>query len=134
MRAVTVTVEVESSAPAEEVWELYSQPERWKEWAPHIRAPHGLGSPEVEPGASGHIRFAGLAPVWGEITSKRPGRSWTWRVGLVELTHTVEPRNGSGTTIGLEMRAPAPMELGIRLTYAPITKLLLNNLARKAEG
>lgn len=134
MRAVTVTVEVESNAPAEEVWELYSQPERWKEWAPHIRAPHGLGSPEVEPGASGHIRFAGLAPVWGEITSKRPGRSWTWRVGLVELTHTVEPRNGSGTTIGLEMRAPAPMELGIRLTYAPITKLLLNNLARKAEG
>jgi hypothetical protein len=115
------------------VWDLYAQPSRWKEWAPHIRAPRDLGSPEVEPGASGRIRVAGVAPVWAEVTSKRPGESWTWRVGLVELTHTVQPK-GSGSTIGLAMRAPAPMELAIRATYAPITKLLLKNLARKAEG
>ena len=127
-------MEVESSANPERVWELYAQPEHWKEWAPHVRSPRGLGSPEVEPGASGHIRLAGLAPVWAEVTSKRPGRSWTWRVGLVELTHTVEPRNGGGSTVGLAMRAPAPMELAIRIGYAPITKLLLKNLARKAES
>jgi len=131
---MTVHVEVSSDATPERAWELYSQPARWKEWAPHIRAPHGLGSPEVEPGASGHIRLVGLAPVWAEITSKRPGQSWTWRVGLVELTHTVEPRNGGGSVVGLAMRAPAPMELAIRLTYAPITKLLLKNLARKAAA
>ena len=131
---MTVHVEVESTAAPEKVWELYSQPSRWKEWAPHIRAPHDLGTPEVEPGASGRIRLAGVAPVWAEVTSKRPGRSWTWRVGLVELTHTVDPRNGGGSTIGLAMRAPAPMELGIRLSYAPMTKLLLKNLARKAES
>lgn len=129
---MTVHVQVDSDASPEQAWELYAQPARWKEWAPHIRAPHGLGSPEVEPGASGHIRLAGLAPVWAEITAKRPGRSWTWRVGLVELTHTVEPNGSGGSTIGLAMRAPAPMELAIRATYAPITKLLLNNLARKA--
>ena len=131
---VTVHVEVESEAAPEEVWDLYAQPERWKEWAPHIRAPRNLGSPEVEPGASGRIHLAGLAPVWAEVTAKRPGRSWTWRVGLVELTHTVEPRNGGGSTIGLEMRAPAPMEMAIRVSYAPITKKLLKNLARKAEA
>jgi hypothetical protein len=131
---VTVHVEVESSAAPERVWELYAQPSRWKEWAPHIRAPHGLGSPEVEPGASGRIRVAGVAPVWAEITSKRAGESWTWRVGLVELTHTVKSAIGGGSVIGLAMRAPAPMELAIRATYAPITKLLLKNLARKAEA
>jgi uncharacterized protein YndB with AHSA1/START domain len=130
---VTVHVEVDSKAPPEKVWDLYARPGRWKEWAPHVRAPSGLGSPEVEPGASGRIRLAGLAPVWAEVTAKRPGRSWTWRVGLVELTHTVDPRNGNGSTIGLAMRAPAPMELAIRMTYAPVTKLLLKNLARKAE-
>jgi len=131
---VTVQVEVPSDATPEAVWELYSQPERWKEWAPHVRAPRGLGSPEVEPGASGRIRLAGLAPVWAEVTAKRPGNSWTWRVGLVELTHTVEPRNGGSSTLGLEMRAPAPVELAIRIGYAPITKLVLKNLARKAEA
>jgi uncharacterized protein YndB with AHSA1/START domain len=131
---VTVHVEVESEAAPERVWNLYAQPERWKEWAPHIRGPHNLGSPEVEPGASGRIRLAGVAPVWAEVTAKRPGRSWTWRVGLVELTHTVAPRNGGGSTIGLEMRAPAPMEIAIRVSYAPITKRLLRRLARKAEA
>ncbi len=131
---MTVHVNVDSDAAPERVWDLYAQPERWKEWAPHIRAPRGLGSPEVEPGASGHIRLAGLAPVWAEVTAKRPGRSWTWRVGLVELTHTVDPRTGGGSTIGLQMRAPAPMELAIRLSYAPMTKALLKRLARKAES
>ena len=131
---MTVLVDVDSSASPERVWELYAQPKRWKEWAPHIRSPQGLGSPEVEPGASGRVHIAGVAPVWAEVTSKRPGRSWTWRVGLVELTHTVEPRNGGGSTVGLAMRAPAPMEMAIRIGYAPITKLLLRNLARKAEA
>ncbi len=130
---MTVNVEVESEAAPERVWDLYAQPERWKEWAPHIRAPRNLGSPEVEPGASGRIRLVGLAPVWAEVTAKRPGQSWTWRVGLVELTHTVVARNG-GSTIGLQMRAPAPVEMAIRATYAPITKKLLKNLARKAEA
>ena len=130
---MTVHVQVRSDAAPERVWDLYARPERWKEWAPHIRSPHDLGNPEVEPGASGHIRIAGLAPVWAEVTAKRPGRSWTWRVGLVELTHTVDPRNGGGSTIGLAMRAPAPVEMAIRLGYAPITKLILKNLARKAE-
>ena len=131
---MTVYLQVDSVAAPDRVWDLYAQPARWKEWAPHIRSPHGLGAPEVEPGASGRIHLAGLAPVWAEVTSKRPGRSWTWRVGLVELTHTVSPRPGGGSTIGLAMRAPAPMELAIRIGYAPITKLLLKNLARKAES
>lgn len=131
---MTVNVMIESSASPERVWELYAQPERWKEWAPHVRSPRGLGHPEVEPGSSGRIRLAGLAPVWAEITSVRPSRSWTWRVGLAELTHTVDPAPGGGTAIGLAMRAPAPMEMAIRVGYAPLTKLLLLNLARKAES
>jgi len=130
---VTVNVLVESSASPESVWELYAQPRRWKEWAPHIRAPKGLGDPEVEPGRSGRIHLAGIAPVWAEVTSLRPGRSWTWRVGVTELTHTVEPDEDGGSVIGLAMRAPAPLEVAIRMSYAPMTKLLLKNLARKAE-
>ncbi len=130
---MTVSVEVPSAASPDKVWELYAQPERWKEWAPHVRAPHGLGSPEVVPGSSGRIRLAGVAPVWAEVTAVRPGASWTWRVGLVELTHTVDPTPG-GSKIGLAMRAPKPMEMAIRMTYAPLTRLLLKNLARKAEA
>lgn len=130
---MTVHVEVESSAEPDRVWELYAQPERWREWAPHLRSPKGLGHPEVEPGSSGRIYLAGLAPIWAEVTSLRPGRSWTWRVGVTELTHTVEPRDRGGSVIGLAMRAPLPVEIAIRMSYAPLTRLLLHNLARKAE-
>ena len=118
---MTVHVEVESEAAPERVWDLYAQPERWKEWAPHIRAPRNLGSPEVEPGASGRIRLAGFAPVWAEVTAKRPGQSWTWRVGLVELTHTVVAQKRRLDHRPRDASAGAGGD-GDPVSYAPITK------------
>ena len=100
---------------------------------PHVRSPQGLGEPEVRAGAGGSIRLAGAVPVLATITSVDPGQAWSWRVGRVELRHSVEPAAGGGTDIGLQIDAPRPLELVLRLTYAPLTKLLLGNLARVAE-
>ena len=84
-------------------------------------------------GASGSIRLAGAVPVPATITSVDPGRAWSWRVGRVELRHSVGPAAGGGTEIGLEIDAPRGLELALRVGYAPLTKLLLGNLARVAE-
>ncbi len=131
---MTVHVEVASEAAPEAVWDLYAQPERWKEWAPHVRAPRGLGSPEVEPGASGRIRLGGLAPVWAEVTAKRPGNSWTWRVGLVELTHTVEPTQRRRLDDrARDARSRADGDGNPRQLRAD-HQAVLKNLARKAEA
>ena len=122
-----------SSASPERVWALYAQPGRWSEWAPHVRSPQGLGNPEVRVGASGSVRLAGAVPVPATITSVDPGRAWSWRVGPAQLRHSVGLASDGGTEIGLAIDAPRAVELALRVGYAPITKLLLGNLARVAE-
>ena len=70
-------------------------------------------------------------PIAATITAVEPGRSWSWHVGPATLRHTVEP-DGDGTSIGLEIDAPRALDAAIRVLYAPLTRLLLANLARAA--
>ena len=42
-----------SRARSTVAWALISQPDRWSDWAPHLRGAWGLGRPEVELGATG---------------------------------------------------------------------------------
>ena len=121
--------EVHSAAPPERVWELLAQPARWADWAPHVRGASGLGELEVEAGARGTVSLLGVVPVPARITAKEPGRSWTWRVGPVELEHRVRPR-GSGSCVAIDLRAPLP----VRLAYGPLVALLVRNLARVAAS
>jgi uncharacterized protein YndB with AHSA1/START domain len=130
---VSIEVKATSAAAPERVWELYVRPARWSEWAPHVRAPSGLGDPEVRAGAEGSIRLMGTVPVPARITAVEPDRAWAWRVGPAELRHTVAPATGGGSEIGLEIRAPRALELALRIGYAPLAGLLLRNLARVAE-
>jgi len=120
------------NATPERVWELVARPDRWTEWAPHVRDPEGLGAPEVRAGNRGSVRLLGLVPVNARITAKRDGRLWTWRVGPVTLRHRVEPAPG-GAEASIELIAPALLEPALRVTYGPAIALLLRNLARVAE-
>jgi hypothetical protein len=129
---VTLTYRAESTAPAERVWELLARPERWREWAPHVRGARRLGSPEIEPGARGAVLLLDALPVPARITGKRRGRSWSWQVGPVEIEHRVEPRAG-GCSVIVELRAPAAVALPLRVTYGPLVAALVRNLARVAS-
>jgi len=130
---VTLTYRAECAAPAERAWVLVACPRRWHEWAPHVRGAHGLGSPEIELGARGAVLLLGALPVPVRITGKRPGRSWSWQVGQVEIEHRVEARAG-GCSVIVELRAPAAMALPLRVTYGPLVAVLVRNLARVASG
>lgn len=127
-----LTYTASSTAPPATAWRLYAEPRRWSSWAPHVRGAWGLGHPEVRAGARGAVRLLGLIPVPARVTSKGPGRSWSWRVGPVELVHRVEARAG-GCVVALDILAPAPLEAALRRTYGPLTAMLLRNLARVAE-
>ena len=129
-----VSYRATSSAPAGAAWALLAQPARWCEWAPHIRGAWGLGSPEVVEGARGAVRLLGMLPVPARITDKRPARSWTWRVGPVDMVHRVTGRRGGGCEIAVELSAPGPLEPALRATYGPVIQLLVRRLAAAAEG
>ena len=120
-----------SNAPASAAWELFARPERWHEWAPHLRGAWGLGFPEVEPGSRGAAAVLGALPVPATVMAKDPGRSWTWRVGPVGMDHRVRPL-GDGCEVEGELKAPQPLAAALAVWYGPVIQLLLRNLARCA--
>ncbi len=121
-----------SDATEAEAWSLLARPARWHEWAPQLRGAWGLGEPEVREGARGAARLLGVVPVPAVITAVDPGRAWSWRVGPVELDHRVDPAPHGGSVVTVTMRAPAPIEAALRVTYGPVVQLLVLNLARVA--
>lgn len=129
-----LTYEAESPAPAEQVWPLIARPDRWHEWAPHVRGARGLGDGEVEPGRRGAAKLLGVVPVPVEVTAKVDGRCWAWRVGPVSLVHRVRPRSDGGCVVGVDVHAPAPLEPAVALTYGPVIDLLVHHLARTAPN
>src|SRR4051794_39265540 len=108
-----------SSAPADAAWPLLARPARWREWAPHLGGTWGLGAPEVRVGALGAARLLGALPVPARIVAKRPGRSWTWRVGLVEMVHRVEPRTRAGCDVAIDVIAPPPPQAAAAAAHRP---------------
>lgn len=122
-----------SDAPARELWPLLARPERWPEWAPHLRGAWGLGWPEVKPGATGAARLLGFVPVPATILRKRAGWSWAWRVGPVEMDHRLVP-TGRGTDVEITLNAPRPLELALAASYGPLMMLALRRLAARPAG
>ena len=127
-----LTYSAETTAPPAAAWALLARPAEWSSWAPQLRGAWGLGSPEVEVGARGAARLLGVVPVPATIVAKDPGRSWTWRVGPLELDHRVEPLPGRGARVSTDLRAAPPLEAALRVTYGPVVALLMRNLARVA--
>jgi hypothetical protein len=126
------TFAANSAADPEAAWSLIAEPARWHEWAPHVRGAWGLGAPEVGMNKIGVARLFGVVPVPAQIVHKRPGRSWTWRVGPLILVHSVTPRAGGGCRVAMTIQAPGPLEALLGVTYGPVVQLLVDNLARVA--
>lgn len=130
--APVLTYRAPSAADPDTAWALFARPARWAEWAPHVRGAWGLGSPEVEAGRSGAVRLLGAVPIPARVIAKRTGRSWTWRVGPVQLVHRVEPR-ANGCVVAVDLLGPAVVEALLKRTYGPLVGVLVRNLARVAE-
>lgn len=128
-----LTYEANSRAAAPEIWTLMAEPARWRRWAPHIRGAWGLGAPEVQVGRRGLVRLLGAPLVPARITRKRAGQMWAWKVGPVDLTHRVDPREGGGSTVAVDIAAPAPIEAALKATYGPLVQVLVRRLGRVAE-
>jgi uncharacterized membrane protein len=73
------TNDVEIGAPADLVWEVFTDVERWPEWTPSVVEARPLDGPAIAVGA----RFAIKQPrqpvlVW-RVTEVTPGAAWVWR-------------------------------------------------------
>ncbi|NNE11333.1 MAG: SRPBCC family protein [Ilumatobacter sp.] len=84
-------VEREIDAPADQVWELLTDPAVWPEWGPTVQSAAVDGG-ELALGATGTVRTPLGLELPFEITEFDPPRSWSWKVARVPATsHRVVP-------------------------------------------
>jgi hypothetical protein len=79
-----------------------------------VRGADGLGSPEVIEEARGSVVLRGGVRLGAEITEVTPGRSWSWRVGGLEIHHIVESRFSEAALLQAP-RLPATRRGAVRL-------------------
>jgi hypothetical protein len=107
MREFSITTDI--AAPAERVWQVMSDTDRWHEWTPSVTSVKRLGGGPFAVGARAVIRQPKFPPALWKITAIEPGRSCTWvsiGPGLrIVAHHWVEPAvAGSRATLSLELQ------------------------------
>ncbi len=124
----SLTLRANGPASAQQVWEAYADPQRWSQWAPHIRRVDAVG--RLRPGLAGQVFSVIPAPVSFEVTdvdAKRRRWSWDTVFGPIRMSfdHGVDVR-GEGSRSFLTMHGPLPL----LLLYAPLARLALYRLVR----
>ena len=99
------------AAPAERVWSVMSDVERWHEWTPSITRIKRFGGGPFTKGSWALVRQPKLPPAFWKVTTIEPGKSFAWTSlgpGFRAVgTHRVEPTPaGSRATLLLELHGP----------------------------
>ena len=87
--------EIEINAPADAVWSVMSDVERWPEWTASIRKVRRLDDGEFRVGSRARINQPKLMPATWTVDTLQPGRSFSWSTRSPGLHivghHVVEP-------------------------------------------
>ena len=107
MRSFRITTDI--AVPAERVWQVMSDVERWREWTPSVTGVKRLDGGPLAVGSRALIYQPKFPPALWEVTAIEPGRSFTWvslAPGLRVLGHhSVEPAGaGSRATLSLDLQ------------------------------
>ena len=69
---------VEIDAPAQLVWEVFSDVERWPQWTASVTSLVGLDGTALAVGKRFAIKQPGMQKLVWRATEIDPGSSWTW--------------------------------------------------------
>ena len=104
MRQFSIATDI--AAPANRVWDVMSDVDRWHEWTPSITSIRRLDGAGMEIGKRVMIRQPNLPPALWTLSKIEPGRCFEWinKAPGLKVTghHSVEPRGtGSRATLAL---------------------------------
>ncbi len=117
----------EIAAPAEVVWQLLTDTDRWPQWGPSIRRAQVNGG-SLKRGATGTVTIVIGVDVPFEITDLVAGERWSWKVaGIGATDHVVEKIDSQRCRVGF----------GVPLVAAPylaVCRLALHRIDRLATA
>ncbi len=127
----TVTID----APADVVWAVYTDVERWPEWTRSVRSCTYVRGSAIVVGAQVRIVQPKLLPATWEVTAVEPGRSWTWDArspGVrTSATHVLEAPDARTTRALLTITQQGALSAVIGRAYGRLTR---SYLAMEAAG
>jgi uncharacterized protein YndB with AHSA1/START domain len=117
---VTTTI----AAPADRVWAILSDVERWPKWTASVTSVELDGPLAV--GAKAKIRQPKLPVTTWTVTEVVPGRSFTWEAKApgshATGWHEVTPTNDTSCEVRLAIEQAGPLGAVVGLLYRGLTK------------
>lgn len=118
---------IDIAAPAERVWAVMSDVERWPTWTPTVASLDVLGPRPFSVGSRARIRQPRLPTAVWTVTLLEPPRYFEWRnrsPGILSVAgHRVEP-TGAGTS-------RVTLTFGWSGWLAPVIRLVYGKLGRQ---
>jgi uncharacterized membrane protein len=103
---------IEIDAPAELVWGVFSDVERWPEWTASVTSLTAVDTPGLVVGKRFEIKQPRLPRLVWEVTELVEGASWTWEQrspgGRTIAVHEVIA-NGDGTLVRQRLDQQGPI-------------------------
>jgi uncharacterized protein YndB with AHSA1/START domain len=110
---------VEIDAPANVVWDVFTDVERWPEWTASVTELRALDGPGIAVGKRYEIKQPRMPKLVWEVTEVEPGTSWTWVQrspgGLTVARHDVTPKSTGGSQVRqqIDQRGPVGVLVGV---------------------
>ena len=121
---------VEIDAPAGDVWEVFSDVERWPEWTPSVTRLVALDGPGLAVGKRFEIKQPRMPKLVWEVTELFPGTSWTWVQrspgGLTVARHDVIAESDHRTQVRQQLDQRGPIGSLVGLLMGGMTRRYLD--------
>ena len=100
-------------APADVVWEVFSDVERWPEWTASVTRIVAVDGPGLAVGKRFAIKQPRMPKLVWEVTELVPGSSWTWVQrspgGLTVARHDVVAESDNRTQVRQQLDQRGPL-------------------------
>jgi len=134
----TITID----APADEVWAVLTDVERWPEWTASMQKVERRGGGAFEVGSELRIKQPRLPALTWDVTGIEPGRSFSWTASSPGVTtsadHRLEPLGTSTVAVRIAIRRSGPLAGLVDRLLAGMTRRYVGmeaeGLKRRCEG
>ena len=121
---------IDIDAPANVVWDVFSDVERWPEWTDSVTSLVALDGPGIGVGKRFAIKQPRMPKLVWEVTDVEPGRSWTWVQrspgGLTKASHDIEALSDRRARVRQQIDQGGPVGALVGLLMRRMTRRYLD--------